>query len=325
MSPGWRGVVVLAAALAAPACKGDEKKPAAAPPAPAPPVTVAPAKDAGAAVTPPTETPKPTGARTACTPEQVKTARAESKALFDQKAYRPAADRLTELMAACSFDNADESGTHPNLDFYWLHSDLALALLKAGDAAGCMGVLAPLTTPRPPLSIYLYDLEEEKVGKALLHNEELCRKAHESTRKDFAAAPCPFKTDGQAAALLGDACLVLGPAGEYDAFQKALEGDDIGPDDADGLCPSVSAFTQKPGAEPLETLLTPADGPLLDPSNCCNLTELSTTTRNARRLLRIRGGGRDCFGGTADMDIDSIYEWTGTTLKLVDDTSVASH
>ncbi|HUS63836.1 MAG TPA: hypothetical protein VMZ28_04795 [Kofleriaceae bacterium] len=322
MRPGWRGVVVLAAALAAPACKGDDKKPAAAPPAPAPPVAT-PVKDAGAVATPPATPAVPAGTHGPCTAEQVKTARAESKALFDQKAFQPAADRLAELLSSCSLDNADDSGTHPNLDFYWVHSDLALALHRAGDHAGCMGVLAPLTTPRPPLSIYLYDLEEEKVGKALLHNEELCRKAHEGTRKDFAAAPCPFKTDGQAAALLGDTCLVLGPAGDPGEFQQALDND-VGRDES-ALCPSVSAFTQKPGAEPVETLLEPADGPLTDISNCCNLTEISTATRDGKRLVRIRGGGRDCFGGTADMDIDSIYEWTGDTLKLVDDTSVSSH
>jgi hypothetical protein len=265
------------------------------------------------------------GARGPCTAEQVKTARADSKALFDQKAYGPAADRLTELMQSCFLDNADDSGTQPNLDFYWVHSDLALAQHRAGDHAGCLATLAPLTTPRPPLSIYLYDLEEEKVGKALLHNEALCRDAHEATRKDFAAAPCPFKTDGQAAARLGDACLVLGPAGEYDAFQKALEeADEDGPGDADGLCPPVSAFTQKPGAEPVETLLQPAEGPLTDTSSCCNLTEISTATRGGKRLVRVRGGGRDCFGGTADSDTDAIYEWTGDALELVDVTSVSS-
>ena len=323
MTSSWRGAVVLAAALAA--CKGDEKKPAAeAPPQVTPPAAV-PAKDAGALAQPAAKPAPPGGVRGPCTPEQVKAARAESKALFDQKAYRPAADRLSELMTLCSLDNADESGTKPNLDFYWVHSDLAFALFKAGDAAGCLGVLAPLTTPRPPLSLYLYDLEEEKVGKAILHTEEQCRAAHESTRKDFAAAPCPFTTDGQSAALLGDACLVLGAAGEYDAFQKALEEGNTGPDDADGLCPSVSAFTKKPGAEPVETTLQPADGPLTDPSTCCNLTELSTATRDGKRLLRIKGGGRDCFGGTAEMDTDAIYEWTASTLKLVDDTSVSSH
>jgi hypothetical protein len=323
---GWRGAVALAAALAAPACKGDKPEAAPAPaaqPAAPPPI----AKDAGAP--PPVVPAKPTPAtRGPCTAAEIKTARAEARAMFDQKAFRASADRLEALMADCVLDdstwNQDESAKLPNLDYYWIQSDLALALHRAGDHAGCLAITAPLTTPAPPLSIYLYDLEEEKVGKALLHNEELCRKAHEAGRSDFKAPPCPFKTDGQAAAALGEACLVLGASGDPVEFEKALD-EEVGRDTS-ALCPTVSAFTRKGGAEPVETLLEARDGPLTDISDCCNITEIATAVRKGARMIRVRGGGRDCFGGTAETDLDALYEWKGDdTLEMVENASVASH
>lgn len=324
MSRRWRAAVALVAALAVPACKGD--RPAAPPPAQQP--AAAPTQDAGVA---PASGGAATGGAKAppatrgpCTAEQVKVARAESKALFEQKAYRPAAERLATLLADCVLDNsrnADTTATLPNLDYYWVHSDLSFALHRAGDHVGCLATLAPLTTPRPPLSIYLYDLDQDKVGKAILHNEAQCRTAHEAGRADFAASPCPFKTDGQAAAALGDVCIVLGPPGGPADFEASLEaGRDIS-----ALCPSIAAFTRKASAEPVETLLEAEDGPLTDTSSCCNLTEIAMATRDGKRMIRVRGGGRDCFGGTAEIDLDAIYEWKADSLKMIEDASVVSH
>ena len=44
-----------------------------------------------------------------------------------------------------------------------------------------------------------------------------------------------------------------------------------------------------------------------------------------KTLIRVRGHGRDCSGGTADAASDAFYEWNGKALSSALDASVGFH
>ncbi|MBC7973921.1 MAG: hypothetical protein H7138_02970 [Myxococcales bacterium] len=62
-----------------------------------------------------------------------------------------------------------------------------------------------------------------------------------------------------------------------------------------------------------------------DSSICCNLTSIAAGTRDGKHLVRVRGDGRDCNGGTADATTDLYYEWKGTSLTTVLDRLTSTH
>ena len=58
---------------------------------------------------------------------------------------------------------------------------------------------------------------------------------------------------------------------------------------------------------------------------CCNLSSIAAGTVGGKMLVRVRGHGRDCNGGTADAASDAFYEWNGKALSSLLDASVGFH
>ena len=245
-----------------------------------------------------------------CTGAELRAARKQASKLSP----RAARARLEALERTCDPDSGSED--KPDEEAYWFWSDLAFATLKDGDPVGCLRVLAGPTDLHDATNQRVADT---KVGKALAYNWELCTKAHEAAVADFKSTPCAAAGDRPATASDGGCLMFAGGAG-FDEFKKAL--DDDKQDDAARLCPHV-VFK----ARGKETALRASGGTLLDTSSCCGYDELSTARRAGKRLVRLRSTtpSRDCFGGTATTILDTIYEWQGNALKLVEDDSVGIH
>lgn len=196
----------------------------------------------------------------------------------------------------------------------WLSSDLAAAYDKAGRPLDCARLVAPLTHPSEHLSA--------KVVKALDYNLQRCGKAIDAKFAALKTATCPAPPAGAIASTTVPAslnkkpgtCLALLPG------TAAPKGPDDDPDIPNVACPIATALV--PGAKP--QALT-GDGALRDESVCCNLDSIAVGAIDGKTLVRVRGHGRDCQGGTADQDTDMIYEWTGAALTPAASLSVTYH
>ena len=71
--------------------------------------------------------------------------------------------------------------------------------------------------------------------------------------------------------------------------------------------------------------LVVCEGSLRDVSSCCLIDALSAGVVDGKPVVRLRGQGRDCFGGRAEFIADEVYEWRGTKLVLVSNASRAIH
>ncbi|HUJ59954.1 MAG TPA: hypothetical protein VLX92_15725 [Kofleriaceae bacterium] len=247
-----------------------------------------------------------------CTPAELRTARKEAGKL----AHKAARARLLALEKTCSPDSGNED--KPDQEAYWFWSDLALVTLQDGDPVECMRILAGPTD--------LHDATNQaiagtKVGAALAYNMDRCAKAHEAAFRDFTSRPCAGAGDHPTTAT-PDGCLSIEGGAGFDEFKTALEHDKQ--DDAAGLCPHI-AF--KPSGKGAKLPLHVAEGGLTSTSSCCGYDQLSFATKAGKRLVRVQSESpsRDCFGGTATTALDTIYEWTGTELKLVEDDSISLH
>lgn len=245
-----------------------------------------------------------------CSNAELKAARKEAGKL-PPKAARA---RLEALQNACDLDSGSED--KPNQEAYWFWSDLAFATLKDGDPVGCLRILAGPTDLHDATNQAIADT---KVGKALAYNWDLCTKAHEAALHDFTSKPCAAASDQPATAVDGG-CLIFAGGASFDEFKKALDEDKQ--DDAARLCPHV-AFK----AKGKETPLPASGGTLTDTSSCCGYDKLSVARRGGKRLVRLQSTdpSRDCFGGTATTILDTIYEWQGNQLQLVEDDSIGIH
>lgn len=235
-----------------------------------------------------------------CSPESL--ARPTVDQLFASKQYEAAIERLQRTVhaqARCPnqpFDNA----------WYWLRSDLSLAYLKAGREQECLALLAPLVdNPRSALDLQ-HNLENgTRVGVALETNQRLCRNAHEARLTHYLAAPCP---DAPSAALdsvvvAPGQCLALMPAAAPES------------------CPSLESWEKGRNLGPLQVIDAEQRTPLADTSRCCNIRSLRLSRQAGHDSLRLLGEGRDCFGGTAYDQIDTLYSWQGHQLKPLTDYS----
>jgi hypothetical protein len=73
----------------------------------------------------------------ACLPKNVRDTRAAFKSAYDRKEYAAAQKHLSPLLTGCA-------RTLDPIDTGWIRNDLALAQLRAGDAAACRSTLKPL-------------------------------------------------------------------------------------------------------------------------------------------------------------------------------------
>ena len=228
-----------------------------------------------------------------CSRAEIAAARKEAGKL----APKPARARLEALQKVCYPSAGTED--KPNLDAYWFWSDLAFATYKDGDPVGCMRVLAGSTDPHDAVN---RAIEDTKVAGALSYNWDLCAKAHDKAMSDFKPT-----TD-----------IAIEGGATYDEFKKALDADKA--DDAAKLCPKIVVKGKK-------TALHVTEGALTSTSNCCGYNQVAIARRGNKRLVRLSSQypSRDCFGGTATTILDTVYEWTGNELKLVEEDSVGIH
>ena len=245
-----------------------------------------------------------------CSNAELRAARKDASKL----APKAARAKLQALERTCTPDPGVDG--KPNQEAYWFWSDLAYATLKDGDPVECLRILAGPSD--------MHDETNEavagtKVGRALAYNWELCTKAHEAALRDFTSKPCTTAGALPATATDGGCLMIDGGAG-FDDFKKAL--DDDKQDDAARLCPHV-VFK----AKGKERRLQAAASAFTSTSNCCGYDMLSVARRGGKRLVRLESErpSRDCFGGTATTILDTIYEWTGNQLKLVEDDSIGIH
>lgn len=337
--PGATSPVALrttaAARAAAPRPTSTAAGPAAAP-ATAAAATPAPATDAAvtpAPATAPATGPAPAAAAAApawsqrCAHADLTRIRREAAQLAAAHQPAQAYQLLRRFNDACVLDPGQVGGA-PNMDFFWLASDLSLAAYHAGEYVACLRLLAPMTDPGPPVSLATFDLDDSRVGRAMLHNQSLCQKAHDRAMAGFTHAPCPFPHRGLDAVSLPSAkggpptCLVLTPPAEHSRFDQALA--DGHTDDPD-LCPHVERVTRQAGRGATRTTPIAAGGPLTSTSVCCNLRRVSFARRAGQLEVRVQGDGLDCFGGTARGQLDAVYQLAGQNLRLEHDDSVASH
>jgi len=230
-----------------------------------------------------------------CTRAEIAAARKDAGKL----APKAARARLEALEKTCYPDRGTED--KPNQDAYWFWSDLAFAIFKDGDPVECMRVLAAPTDPHESVNRAISD---SKVGGALAYNWDQCSKAHEAALHDFKP----------------DASLSIEGGASYDERKKALDQDKQ--DDAMRLCPKVMVKTKGK-----TKALHATEGALLNTSECCGYDRISVATRGTKKLVRLQSEypSRDCFGGTATTLLDTVYEWTGNELKLVEEDSVGIH
>lgn len=179
-----------------------------------------------------------------------------------------------------------------------VYRDFATALLEAGYAHDCNDVLTPFTTP------YAEHVEIEPrdprmaIDQELLDLDETCRAAHDAQRSAFAAPECP-----------GPHCYEL------------VEDPRNPPRTAQDPTSYGQCVTVRRGA----TTLLASDGPLRDDSFCCEIDSVAVAPEAGTDYLRIRGGGRECAGGTASEEVDAIYRVDGDRLVLEVDDSLVLH
>ena len=262
----------------------------------------------------------PLAAHADCSKAAIRKLRADADKAVTAKDFAKAIGLLEPMLAACPVDGAPT-------DRGWLVSDLSVAYEKAGRLLDCQRLLAPYTHPSSPTT------NTAKLHKALQHNLEQCGKALDTKYAAIKAGKCSLPLDHAVASAALPAALV--PKGASAACIALLPGtpstakkSDDDPSLRDVVCPVATLVwkTDKLERQPL-TLVPGTDtaGPLDDDSVCCNLSAIAAGTLDGKTLVRVRGGGRDCNGGTADTDSDMFYELAGKTLKPAVDASVAYH
>lgn len=211
-------------------------------------------------------------------------------------------------------------------DRAWLASDLAVAYEKAGQLVECQRLMAPLSHP----SSGLRDAGGDKLARAIEHNLDRCSKALDAKYVAIKRGGCALTVDHAIAAAAAPPAMV--PRGASAACVALVPGVPAprGPDDdpevRDVVCPVVALFWK--GARPTlerQALSPGGSGPLGDDSVCCNLSAIAAGAIDGKTLVRVRGQGRDCSGGTADTASDMFYEWSGTALRPSLDASVGFH
>lgn len=237
-----------------------------------------------------------------CSPAQL--VRPQVQQFFSSGDYQAAIDQLQLTL------QAQERCPQQELDsaWYWLRSDLSLAYLKAGREQECLALLAPLIdNPRSALNVQ-HNLEgDARVSRALETNQRLCAAAHEARLSHYQTTPCPdAPADARdSVAVSAGQCLALMPAER-------------------GSCPSLRLWQDGQPQHTLQLIDTDGSSPLADASRCCSIQSLRLSRQDGHDSLRLLGEGRDCFGGSAYDQIDTLYSWEGNELKPLADYSRAN-
>ena len=262
-----------------------------------------------------------------CSKAATRKVRADADKAVRAKDYPGAIALLEPFLRDCSGGQGQGQGQGQGMtDRAWLASDLAVAYEKNGQYVECERVLAPLSHPKSGLQ----ESASDKLVKAIDHNLDRCSKALDARYAALKAGGCTLTIDHAIATAAAPAALV--PKGATAACVALVRGKaspkapDDDPESRDVVCPAVALIWKgaKPALERQE-LASGGSGPLGDDSVCCNLSSIAAGTMAGKTLVRLRGQGRDCSGGTADTASDVFYEWNGTTLSSTLDASVGFH
>jgi hypothetical protein len=259
----------------------------------------------------------PSGSRD-CSKAAVQKVRRDADKAMDAKDYAGAVALLAPVVKDCRSGSASERA--------WLASDLAAAYERNGQYIECQRLMAPLSHPRSGLQ----EAGNDKLVKAIQHNLDRCSKGIDARYAPIKAGGCSLAIDHAIATTAAPPALV--PRGASAACIALVHGKPVpkGPDDdpevRDVVCPVVALIWKGPRpALERQELTAGGSGPLGDDSVCCNLSSIAAGAMDGKTLVRVRGQGRDCSGGTADTAADMFYEWSGAALHPSLDASVTFH
>lgn len=235
-------------------------------------------------------------------------------------------------------------------EYAWMLSDASVYFMQANGmgrnlAAGlgdryCFALLAPLLTRDEQPASWL----PASLRKAVLANLQQCAaqciqpecvpdrdavwlsQTSQATRFERHPA-CAF--DRHAVQLRDDVCVDFN-AGAY-AHEHSYA--DVGnvhcvkqedqPQDPSLACPSWRVLTRTAGKVAVHVFPPAASSALADVDSACVIGSLGVDGSGTRFALL--GGGRDCFGGTADFSVEEIYELKDGRPVMVKNNSAGFH
>jgi hypothetical protein len=258
-----------------------------------------------------------------CTAGTLRAVRKDAQKLVKAGRFQDAIKMYESVTDRCAPTPTQEDGSADE-DYFWLMSDHAFALLKAGRAVACRQLLQEADDPDH--GIETLGVDDAKVGKAIRHNQAECMKAFDRAMSDFAARRCPLPgasggvaVPEAAVRLAGASCLSLEPPRSR---RKPADASDPAVD-----CPRVALISAAPGGKPAKKTLAIRDGHLAEISDCCNIDKIETAVRDGKLVVRVRSSdvGFDCQGGTAATQLDEIYAFDPATRSLarVEDLSIS--
>lgn len=209
----------------------------------------------------------------------------------------------------------------------WVASDLAVAYERTGQFIECQRLLGPLSSPRSAVQ----QAGDDKLARAIEHNLDRCSKGLDAKYAAVKAGGCTLSLGRAIATAAAPPALV--PKGASAACvvlvhgKPAAKSADDDPESRDVACPRVVLAWKgaRPSLDYQDLSGSDAGGALNDDSVCCNLKSIAAGTAFGKTLIRVRGHGRDCNGGTADSASDAFYEWNGKGLSPAFDASVGYH
>jgi hypothetical protein len=266
-----------------------------------------------------------TFASSPCSVKEVKAAKNNFKIQFEKKNYEKAREVYAKLEDQCRFLPVEKDKNGTNDLYYWMESDVALALYKEGNATDCLKRLAPLMHPMFGYAGYIDG--DSPAAKALNHNNELCEELAHKDEKSFKDEVCTFSDlpkNLSSVKINSSSCLFLVVAPMGKEYTLSPDADDPTPEKG---CPKVMRATLSSNKLNLETIKV-SDGPLSDPSSCCGLEKLSFKEDKKQLLINLTSFNEQppCGGrGTARFRPSGIYGLKDGQLNLVKDTTVSSH
>jgi hypothetical protein len=255
-----------------------------------------------------------------CSKAAARKLRKEADKAAGAKDHAKAIALLEPFLRDCS-DDKDP------VDRGWLASDLAVDYEKTGQLVECQRLLGPLAYPRSAVQ----QSGDDKLIHAIDYNLDRCGKALDAKYAPVKPGGCTLPLGRAIASAAAPAALVpRGAAAACVALvhgKPAPKGPDDDPDARDVVCPRVALAWKgaKAGLELQDLSGSDPGGALGDDSVCCNLSSIAAGTVGGKALIRVRGHGRDCSGGTADTASDVFYEWNGKALSATLDASVGFH
>jgi hypothetical protein len=205
-----------------------------------------------------------------------------------------------------------------------------LAAHKAGDDSGCIKRGVEMAKGYYHNPFVEQKFASRPVGRAILHNLDLCEAARDKKYREIKSTSCTFKDLRGKPGLVGvPVAFSAKEAGGCLYLARDFQGTPEQRDDAEtpdpALCPGVRMAAAGAGSLHKVVNLSATNGALQGCEVTCGIDKLSLVTDGKRPLVRIRGATGYCGGGTGSFIYDGIYAWQGTSLQLIDEVVAALH